>query len=217
MWVDGNRFTNTGSSPGLEGVGILGGAAGGTPVFSWAITHNTGTRGNGSPGNIGGRDVDCHGLLVGWNTTAGAVGCAIVKAEPTLADCAFVNNKCDRVLPDAKTVARLKLNPPLTVAGLDPPAVPTKVTAEAYRKDAVEITWTGGKKAVGFRVERRMGEGKWQVIAYRPPQLQGDAENPQSWVDFTAPAGKALSYRVVAVDPDDNDKSASAPTAAITL
>jgi hypothetical protein len=139
------------------------------------------------------------------------------KEECVLSDCAFVANKCDRTLPDAKTIARLKLSAPLTAAGDTPPAVPTKVAAALYQKDAVEITWTGGGGSVGFRVERRIGEGKWQVIAYRPPRVQGDAENPAAWVDFTAPPDRALSYRVVALDPEDTDKAASEPTGAVTI
>ncbi|HEX5270172.1 MAG TPA: hypothetical protein VFW33_06795, partial [Gemmataceae bacterium] len=80
------------------------------------------------------------------------------------------------------------------------------------------VAWaeaSGG--ALGYRVERRIGEGKWQVIAYRPPRPQGDPENPPEWVDFTAPPGKELTYRVVAVNADDSDKGASKPTEAVTL
>ncbi len=211
LWTDGNRFTGTGSAPGLEGEGIVGGAPGGTPIFSWALTHNTRTPGAGSPGSIGGRDVDCHGLLVGWNTTLGTVGCVVAKSEPALTDCAFIGNKCDRVLPDAKTIARLKQNPPLTGAAPTVQKI-NNVTVTSHEKDAVEIAWTGGAGAVGFRVERQIAEGKWQVIAYRPPRPQGDAENPASWMDFTAPRGKPLAYRVIAIDADDTDKNASAPT-----
>jgi hypothetical protein len=92
------------------------------------------------------------------------------------------------------------------------------VTASVYQGDAVKITWAApsGKEA-GFRVERRIGEGKWQTIAYRPPHLQGDRDNPQAWVDFTAPPGRALTYRVVTVFADDSAKGASRPTRAVTL
>ena len=186
-------------------------------MFSWALTHNTGPKGLGLPALIGGRETDCRGLLVGWNTTGGPVGCWPGKGEPKLIDCAFVGNKAERVVPDAKTVARLKLDPPLTVAGSDL-AAPTKVTAKAYQTDAVEVTWAGGGVgSVGFRVERRIAGGKWQVIAYRPPHLPGDAENPRTWVDFTAPRGKELTYRVVSVDGDDAEKGASEPSPALTL
>ena len=37
------------------------------------------------------------------------------------------------------------------------------------------------------------------------------------WLDFTAPPGKELSYRVLAIDADDGDKGASEPTEPVTL
>src|SRR5262249_4449561 len=111
-----------------------------------------------------------------------------------------------------------ELQAPLTT---DPGAAspPTGVTAVPYQGDAVKVAWASGPSngGVGVRVERRIGEGKWQVIAYRPPRLQGDPENPPEWVDFTAPTGKELTYRVVAVNADETDKGASKPTAAVTL
>ena len=92
------------------------------------------------------------------------------------------------------------------------------MTAEIYQGDAVHITWTGASaSAVGYRVERRIGAGKWQVIAYRPPRVQGDPDNPQAWMDFTAPSGKACTYRVVAINADDTDRSVSKPTQAVTV
>ena len=134
-----------------------------------------------------------------------------------MADCAFVANKGDRVMPDDKTVARLGLPAPLT-ADAGRSIAPTKVTAEAYQGDAVKVAWADASDgAIGFRVERRIGDGKWQMIAYRPPRPQGDAENPQEWVDFTAPPGKELTYRVVAVDADDDDKGASKPSEPVSL
>lgn len=217
VWADRNRYSNTGSAPGLGGDGIIGGAAGGTAIFSWALTHNVGTRGSGSPGSIGGRGVDCRGLLVGWNVTAGAVGCVIGSEEPKLTDCAFVGNKAERISPDAKTIARLGLKPPLTVASSPSVAPPTNVKAVIRDRDAVEITWSGGANSVGFRVERRIAGGKWLAIAYRPPQIEGDPENPRQWVDFTAPRGKELVYRVIALDADDSDKAASEPTPPLEL
>jgi hypothetical protein len=218
VWIDGNRFNNTGASPGNDGEGIIGRAAGGTQVYSWAITHNVHTRGTGLPGGLGGLDTDCHGLLIAWNQTAGWVGNQVKRKPVKMTDCAFVGNKCESILPDAKTIARLEFRAPLTAAapaGLTPP---TKVTATEYLGDAVQITWEAAPdSAVAFRVERRIADGNWHVIAYRPPRLQGDPENPQEWVDFTAPAGKVLTYRVVALAGDDTEKGASKPTGVIRL
>jgi hypothetical protein len=218
LWIDGNRYGNTGSSPGKDGEGIVCRGKDGTPLFSWAITHNIHTRGVGSAGGLGGLDVDCHGLLIAWNQTPGWVGNAVKTKGTKMTDCAFLAGKGSRVVPDKKTIAGLDLQAPLTAGPAAAPAPPTKVTARYYQEDAVQITWVAAAaETVGFRVERRMAGGKWQVIAYRPPRLQGDADNPQAWVDFTAPPNKELTYRVVALNAEDTDKGASEPTRAITL
>ena len=84
--------------------------------------------------------------------------------------------------------------------------------------DAVKVVWEpGSDSAAGCRVDRRIGGGKWQIIAYRPPRLQGDPDNAPEWVDFSAPPGKELTYRVAAIDADDNDKGVSKPTETVTL
>jgi hypothetical protein len=217
LWVDGNRFNNTGSSPGIGGDGIIGRDSDGTPIRSWAITHNTHTRGVGAPGTMGGADADCHGLLIAWNQTAGWVGNSAERASVKMTDCAFIANKCDHLLPTQKTIANLGLFAPLTSGTDDPPPPPSKVTAAVYKNDAVKIAWANSEGAIGFRVERRMGDGKWQVIAYRPPRIQGDPDNPQEWVDFTAPPRKELTYRVVAINAADNDKGASKETEAVSV
>jgi len=217
LWIDGNHFNNTGSMPGKDGEGIVGRERDGTPIFSWAITHNVHTRGVGAPGGMGGMDADCHGLLIAWNQTPGWVGDLVDHKEVKMTDCAFIDNKCGRILPDEKTITRLGLRAPLTAVSA-PPSAPEKVTAAAYQDDAVKVAWEPGSDgAAGYRVDRRIADGKWQVIAYRPPRLQGDPDNPQEWVDFTAPPGKELTYRVAAIDADDNDKAVSKPTEAVTL
>jgi len=218
LWIDGNRFNNTGSSPGNDGEGILCRAAGGTPLYSWAITHNTHTRDKGAVGSMGGVDADCHGLLIAWNQTSGWVGNSVKRDELKMTDCAFVGNKCEGVLPDDKTITRLRLPAPITKSPSDTPTAPAKLSVAAYQEDAVKITWTpASDNEVGFRIDRRIAEGKWQPIAYRPPRVQGDSDNPQEWIDFTAPSAKALTYRVVAINADDTDKGASKPSEAITL
>ncbi|HVS38239.1 MAG TPA: hypothetical protein VMS17_21950 [Gemmataceae bacterium] len=217
LWIDGNRFGNTGSSPGKDGEGIACRARDGTPIRSWAITHNVHTLGEGSAGGLGGLDADCSGLLIGWNQTAGWIGDITDRKDVKLTDCAFVGNKAPRVTPDATVAAKLGAAAPLTAAA-GALTAPTKVTAEGYQKDAVKVDWEGPSEgAIGFRVERRIAGGKWQVIAYRPPRPQGDPDNPPEWIDFTAPPDKELIYRVTALDADDNDKAASEPSAPVTL
>lgn len=218
LWIDSNRFNNTGSMPGNDGEGIVGRPTVGTHVYSWAITRNIHTRGTGSASALGAMDADCRGLLIGWNQATGWVGNAIVRPNVKMMDCSFVANKCERFQPDEKAITRLGLPSPLTSAAPGTLVAPAKLTASIYKDDAVKLSWSGSSDgAVAIRVERRIGEGKWQVIAYRPPRPQGDAENPQEWIDFTAPSTGKLTYRVVAVTKEDNDKGASEPTVAISF
>jgi len=219
LWVHNNHSANTGTTPGIDREAIVGRNAAGTPIFSWAITRNVHKQGNGPPGSgfMGGIDADCHGLLIGWNETSGAVGNRLKRKDLKMTDCAFVANKCEGVVPDANTLKGLGLPAPQTGNGglLVPP---TKVTATPHETDAVKITWAGPSEgAVGFRVDRRIAGGPWLAIAYRPPRPQADDENPQEWIDFTAPSRKELTYRVVALASDDGDKGASKPTEPVTL
>ncbi len=164
---------------------------------------------------MGGSDVDCHGLLIAWNQTTGWVGNSVKRNDVKMADCSFVANKSGFVLPDDKTIAKLGLPAPVKVSPPAAPKPPAKVTATLYKTDAVRIVWTeASENEIGFRVDRRIGDGKWHAIAYRPPQVQSDPENPQEWVDFTAPPRKSLTYRVVAIGSDDTDKGASEPIVA---
>jgi hypothetical protein len=95
---------------------------------------------------------------------------------------------------------------------------PTTVKAEVFEDDAVKITWKDACSGeAGFRVDRKIDDGPWTPIAYRPPQIDGHPENPPAWIDFLAPTEKPLVYRVVALDAQDNDTGASQPTATIRL
>ncbi len=221
LWVHANHSSNTGTTPGIDREAIVGRAAAGTPIFSWAITRNVHKLGNGPAGSgfMGGVDADCHGLLIGWNETSGAVGNRTKRKDLKMTDCAFVANKAELgVVPDANTLKTLGLPVPLTGNGGGMLVPPTKVTATPHETDAVKISWAGPSEgAVGFRVDRRIAGSAWQAIAYRPPRPQGDEDNPQEWLDFTAPSRKELTYRVVALASDDGDKGASKPTEPITI
>ena len=150
---------------------------------------------------MGGVDADCHGLLIGWNGTSGGVGDWTSGKNLKMTDCAFVANKGELGVP-TRTPSSLGLPAPLTADAATRRAA-DQGDSRHYQGDAVKISWAGASEgAVGFRVDRRIA-GKWQVIAYRPPRPQGDEDNPQEWIDFTAPSGKELTYRVVAIDADD--------------
>ena len=220
LWVDGCTFLNTGSNPGNDGEGILCQLHGGTHIASWALTHNKneGSVGGNGKGLIGGFDVNCLGLLVAWNETAGYAG-TLWRAPNKLGDCAFIANTAGQKLPldvakceAAKQPVPLLENPPGT------PAAPKNVKAEAYDKDAVKISWIDNSdNEIGFRVDRQIENGPWYTIAIRPPQINTVSENPPVWIDFLAPTGKALKYRVVAINAENSDAGASVPTDAITL
>jgi hypothetical protein len=209
VWVHGNTYSNTGSSPGNDGEGILCQAHGGTQIFSWAITYNRHEQGDGELGYIGGWDVNIAGALFGWNKTAGWIGSTNVGKRDA-EDVAFVGNKAEAG------------EKPMKGAQVGDPGgrlrSPTDVNAEVYEHDAVRITWRdGGPGEVGFRVERQIDGGRWTPIAYRPPCITGHAENRQAWIDFLAPPGVPLSFRVVAIDSKDDDRGASQPVGPVVL
>ncbi|MFW6162349.1 MAG: hypothetical protein ACODAJ_06230 [Planctomycetota bacterium] len=210
LWCHGNTFNNTGSDPGIDGEGILCQAHGGTHLYSWGVTHNTHRRGDGERGYIGAWNVRMHGGLIAWNTTPGWVG-AVMFPEPP-ADLAFVANEAEKGIRTKGT------DNALTAAPGGRPTPPKGVEAEAYQGDAVRVAWQdASSNEIGFRVDRKIGDGAWRPIAYRPPRREGSPLNPQAWVDFLAPPGQPLRYRVVAVNTRDGDSGASARTPPVIL
>ncbi len=208
LWVHRNTFNNLGSSPGNDGEGILCQAHGGTQVYSWAVTYNHHEKGDGQSGYIGGWDVNMAGVLFGWNTTPGWVG-SINVGKRDATDASFVGNTCS----DVKPMQGSQVGDP---GGKRTP--PANVKAEVYQGDAVRITWADASdNEVGFRVDRRIGDGRWTAVAYRPPQVTGDPNNRPEWIDFTAPPGKPLVYRVVALGGKDDNQGASDPVPVLIL
>ena len=178
-------------------------------MYSWAVTYNKHEQGNGELGYIGGWDVNVTGALFGWNELPGWIGSAKVGKRDSLDTC-FVGNRAgggEKPMKGAQLGdGGCKLQPP------------SDVRAEPHQGNAVKITWRDvAEGEVGYRVDRRIGDGRWTPIAYRPPQIGGDAENLPKWIDFLAPTGKPLVYRVVALDSRDTDRGASAATPALTL
>jgi len=209
VWVHKNTFNNLGSDPGNDGEGILCQAHGGSQIFSWAITHNRHDKGDGETGYIGGWDVNTAGALFGWNVFPGWIGSTKV-GERDSTDVAFVGNRAGG---GVKAMAGAQVG---DVGGKA--AKPNQVRAKTIKKTSVQITWNdASKNEAGFRIDRRIDDGQWTTIAYRPPRIQGDRNNPQMWIDFLAPPGRQLVYRVVAVNSRDDDQGASDPTPAITI
>lgn len=225
LWIDSCTLTNTGSDPGNDGEGILCQRHGGTEVYSWAITRNVHDKGAGEPGYFGGYDVHCYGLMISWNRTPGWVGNAKAGRQY---DCTFVPNECKKINVARFAEYRGKVKgthtgtPPvadvLTALPDKAPTAPAKVVAGPFEGDAVKITWRDTSDAeLGFRVDRRIDEGTWHAVAYRPRQSTGHERNPAAWIDFTAPPGRKLSYRVVACDAKDTDAAASPATPPVTI
>jgi hypothetical protein len=205
VWIDGNTFDNTGSSPGNDGEGISCQLHGGTDVASWTITRNRGSGGGNGKGFILSYNVPVRGFLIAWNETTGQLGGRNAQPEE---DAVYVANKA------AGVVGSGGQNPPQGA-----PAAPTNVSVERYQDDAVRIAWTdAADNEIGFRVQRSLdGGATWTTIAYRPPQIQKSELNSPVWIDFLAPPGKPLAYRVAALDAADNDAAAGPASPAIVV
>jgi hypothetical protein len=196
LWVHRNTYDNLGSDPGNDGEGILCQAHGGSQIFAWAVTYNRHEKGRGETGYIGGWDVNVAGALFGWNEIPGWIG-SINVGKRESSDAAFVGNRAGAGLKPMK--GALAEDPGGTLAP------PVAVKAAPRGDDAVTVAWEDASdNEVGFRVDRRIGGGAWTAIAYRPPRIQGHEQNPQMWIDYLAPRGKPLAYRVVALNAKDD-------------
>ena len=148
------------------------------------------------------------GALFGWNVIPGWIG-SVKVAERSSADIAFVANQSGSLKP---------MKGAQVGNGPAKPAPPVDAKAEVYENDAVKITWKDKCEGeAGFRIDRKIAKGKWTPIAYRPPQITGHADNRPEWIDFLAPSGKELIYRIVALNAKDDNSGASKPTAAVQI
>ncbi len=206
LWIDGNHYDNLLSEPGNDSEGILCQLHNGTHIRSWAITRNVHVQGEGKASYMGGFGVAIHGLLAAWNRTPGQVGA--VSGPRRASDMAVVANQA----VERGTAGALTRDPP---GDLRPPV---GVVAEIHEGDAVRIGWADATDAeIGYRVDRRIGDGPWTAIVYRPPQLTGHNLNQPEWIDFLAPSGHPLFYRVVAIRSDDGDQGASEAVGPVRL
>jgi hypothetical protein len=206
--VSRNNFNNTGSDPGGDGEGIWWQTFAGTHFVSSAIVHNNWDRGEGRAGPVAAYNANIMGGLFGWNRAPGVVG-VLVRRNKEFSDVAIVGN-------DAGQVSSVDVA--ITSDSPGGPKPPSSVKAEIYGGDAVRIEWTDATDAeVGYRVDRRIGDGDWTAIAYRPPQKERHLLNDPAWLDFLAPAGVEIRYRAVALDSKDDDSGASVATPPVTL
>jgi hypothetical protein len=193
LWIDSNRYSGLGSWPGNDGEGILCQFHNGTHIHSWAATRNVHEGQDGKPGYVGSWATEVQGWLVAWNDVRGWVG-AVNPRRP--ADIALVANQAGGVRGEKHA---------LTDAKPGPRSAPVNVSVSRPEDDAVSVTWTDTADGeIGFRVDRSTDGGRtWTAIAYRPPHIEGSPHNPQQWIDFLAPRGVDLHYRVAAIAPDE--------------
>ncbi|MCC5828134.1 MAG: hypothetical protein JJU36_01680 [Phycisphaeraceae bacterium] len=208
LWIDSNYYENLGSWPGNDGEGILCQNHNGTFIRSWAITRNRHEQGGGKSSYIGGWGVGVQGLLIAWNRTAGGVGMFGGAMGPS--NIAVVGNRAGEV--NVPRRGAITSNP----SGRLVP--PDNITTRVVDDVAVRIEWRDRTDAeIGYRVDRSIDGGPWTAIAYRPPQMTSDPRNEPVWIDYLAPAEKALRYRVVAINSNDGDEGASESTPVVRL
>jgi hypothetical protein len=173
------------------------------------VTHNLHEQGRGKTGYIGCWNVVVHGCLIAWNRTPGWVGQNRAVDD---FDAAYVSNGMSRVSKGTDS-------PALSEAPAGRPSAPADVRADVHGGVAVRVVFTDtGDNEIGYRIERRVdGGAAWTTVAYRPRQAEKHAHNPPAWIDFMAPRGVPVRYRVLAVGANDANDAASAPTAPLTL
>jgi hypothetical protein len=193
-WIDNNFYNNTGSNPGNDGEGILWQAHGGmNSILSFAITNN-----NGPSGYMAGYDVNQYGALWAWNTTT-TIG---NFKSGTMSDVAIVSNTGSIVYTGTDVLTTCPTNLPT--------ASPAPIVKFNTNKTYVEISWLDASNyEIGFRVDRKDGSGEWKTIALRPRKSVGTVNNEQVWRDYMYPKNIDFSYRVVAIDCDNNNLGAS--------
>ena len=200
-WIDYNIYSNTGSSPGNDGEGILWQAHGGmNSIMSFSMTNNNGG------GYMAGYDVSQQGALWAWNTTS-AIG---NKKAGVMTDVAIVSN----IGAIATTGTDF-----ISTCPVGTPTPPSAITASLAIDTAyVSISWAdASNNEIGFRVERKIGTGTWETLVIRPRKSLGCPDNEQAWRDYNLPLNVSFAYRVVAINCDNNDIGASAISTPITI
>ncbi|MBD3420184.1 MAG: hypothetical protein GF398_08720 [Chitinivibrionales bacterium] len=228
FWAHNNEVRETGSG-GNDGEGMLVQRHNEVETFSHAWTDNRAFAHAGEAadkGYIAPYDVHVLGLLQLRNRTSGNVGIRKL-ASNQFADIAVVLNEAD------DGVAGTTANDFLSTCPGGTPSAPVNVSVE-WAGEGVRVRWEdAADNEVGFRIDRKIGSGSVATIAYRPRHSQGSSGvsyapsgsggggpcdcatptgfnfNPQEWIDYLAPSDARISYRVVAVNCDDNDNGAS--------
>ncbi|MCD8482701.1 MAG: hypothetical protein LR015_08575 [Verrucomicrobia bacterium] len=206
IWIDSNSYGPARSTVANDGEGILCQAHGGTQLYSWAVTRNSG------PEYMAGYDVAHYGSLWAWNNASGKqIG--NLKAG-SLYDFAVVGNISGSAIAAGTHMDPGGLCSPVRGGQL---SAPVSVEAEVL-EDAVRIRYVDtANNEIGFRIDRRIAGGAWETVAYRPRQSAAHASNPAEWIDFLAPRGQELQYRVAAIQCSDDNSAVAFAQASVVL
>ena len=200
-WIDNNIYDPAHSSPGNDGEGILWQSHGGmNSILSFAVTNNTGS------GYMAGYDVSQYGALWAWNSTS-QIG--NMKAG-TMIDVAIVSNIGTITTTGSDFISSCPTGSP---------TIPTNVAVTLALDSAyTTINWTDvANDEIGFRIDRKIGNGPWVPIVIRPRKSIGNVENEQLWRDYNLPINESFTYRVVAINCDNNDLGASTTSEPLML
>jgi len=230
VWVDQCTVINTGSR-GNDGEAILGQRHNNVEVLSWAITNSAfgpqtidtfpSSSSGANFGYIGPYDMHVCGLFLTGNTGPGAIG-FLKPAGNYMLDGTWFANAGPQATPASTHsddwVAPGKVETPHS----DPVLAPFLSAVPHPSGSGVELSWIDtANNELGFRVERKVGAGDWQIIAWRPrASINGVAAYPTTtiasasgqynvgsvvhtqWVDFLATDSMDVDYRVVAINQD---------------
>ena len=230
VWVDQCTVINTGSR-GNDGEAILGQRHNNVEVLSWAITNSefgpqlidtfNSSSSGANAGYIGPYDMHVCGLFLTGNTGPGSIG-FLKPASNYMLDGTWFDNFGPQATTASKHsddwIAPGKADAPHS----DPVFAPILSAAPHASGLGVELSWLdSANNELGFRVEKKVGEGDWRIIAWRPrASLNGVAAYPTlalasasgqynvgsvvhtQWVDFFATDSMDVDYRVVAINQD---------------
>ena len=242
VWVDNCTVINTGSR-GNDGEAILGQRHNNIETLSWAITHSkfgpytiddTSSSSSGAnPGYIGPYDMHCVGLFLTGNEGPGAIG--MLKPENNyMLDGTWFNNTGSQATPASGHSDDWLAPGKAEVPHTDPVSPPVLTAQASAVGEGIALSWTDtAANELGFRVERRIDGGDWQIIAYRPRASEnGAAAYPEAtissaigqfdvgdivqtqWTDYLMPTSGQTEYRVVAINANDDDSTGVSNVAA---
>jgi hypothetical protein len=232
LWLDNNRWGATGSSYANDGEGMLVQRHNGIEVFSFAYTNNIKQPDvRGDAGYIAPYDVHVIGMLQMHNIQPGGTGVAKVENN-FLQDISVLKNYKTLSKDEQPGVGGgqgLNTCYLLSTCPSSQPDAPVIDLEHNKIEGYVDIKYQDiSSSEIGFRIDRKSpGESSWTTIAYRPRQecqaeftypkpnsnypkntdhcFNKNADfNPPMWRDYTITVSDNYSYRVIALNCDED-------------